>query len=137
MARCQKQTGAIMNKLIDIILNFITKTIGTTLTVIIVVFVLGVYIALSYPLGNYVVTPDTLQKKVDSVYTKMDKSTAKSKIDIIEMQLDNLRREKSDLEDKMDVKPKTRYLIRLQDVNKYIDKLEKNKKESMNVLETK
>jgi hypothetical protein len=126
-----------ISKFFDIVLNFVTKTIGTTLTVVIVVFALGVYVALSYPLGNYVVTPDTLQKKVDSVYTKLDKSTAKSKIDIIEMQLDNLRREKSDLEDKMDVKPKTRYLIRLQDVNKYIDKLEKNKKESMDVLEKK
>jgi hypothetical protein len=134
-----------ISKLFDIVLNFVTKTIGTTLTVIIVVFALGIYVAVSYPISNYLVTPETLQQseqrtkqKVDSVYTKLDKSSATNKINIIEIQLDNLQRERSDLEDKIDVpRPKARHIQRLKEVNKYIDTLVKSKKESMNILETK
>ena len=125
------------SKLFDIVLNFITKTIGTTLTVVIVVFLLGIYVALSYPLGNYIVTPDTLQKTEQKLNAKMDKSNAKVNVEMIEMQLNSLQNERSTLEDKIDTSPKQRYIQRLKEVNKYIDTLEKSKKESMNILETK
>lgn len=83
------------SKLFDIVLNFITKTIGTTLTVVIVVFLLGIYVALSYPLGNYIVTPDTLQKTEQKLNAKMDKSNAKVNVEMIEMQLNSLQNERS------------------------------------------
>jgi hypothetical protein len=124
-------------KLFDIVLNFITKTIGVPITIGIAVFILGIYVAVSYPLSNYVVTPSVLQGKVDSVYTKLDKSTAKMNVDIIEDKLDRLGREKSELLDKIDETPKQRYIQRLNDINKYMDTLERNKRESMKVLEKK
>jgi hypothetical protein len=126
-----------ISKLFDIALNFITKTIGTTLTIIIIVFILGIYVAVSYPISNYIVTPDTLQKIEQKLNTKMDKSNAKVNVEMVEMQLNSLRSEKSTLEDKIDENPKQRYIQRLKEVNKYIDTLEKNKKESLNILETK
>jgi hypothetical protein len=126
-----------LSKLIDIVLNFVTKTIGTTLTVVIVVFALGIYVAMSYPLSNYIVTPDTLDKIEQKLNVKMDKSNAKVNVEMIEMQLNSLRTEKGTLEDKIDETPKQRYIQRLKEVNKYIDTLEKSKKESLNVLEKK
>ena len=125
------------SKFFDIVLNFITKTIGTTLTVVIVVFLLGIYVALSYPLGNYIVTPDTLQKTEQKLKAKMDKSNAKVNVEMIEMQLNSLQSERSSLEDKIDETPKQRYIQRLNEVNKYIDTLEKSKKESLHILEIK
>jgi predicted PurR-regulated permease PerM len=126
-----------ISKLFDIVLNFITKTIGTTLTVVIVVFLLGIYVAVSYPISSFIVTPDTLQKTEDKFNTKIDKSNAKVNIEMIEMQLNSLQSEKSTLQDKIDENPKQRYIQRLKEVDKYIDTLEKSKKESLNILETK
>ena len=125
------------SKLFDIVLNFITKTIGTTLTVVIVVFLLGIYVAASYPISSFVVTPDTLQKTEEKLNAKMDKSNAKVNIEMIEMQLNSLQSEKSTLQDKIDENPKQRYIQRLKEVTRYIDTLEKSKKESLNILETK
>lgn len=126
-----------ISKLFDTLWNIVTKKIGTSLTVTIVLFVLFIYVAVSYPLSNYVVTPSVLQQKVDSVNTKIDKSNAKTNVDIIEDKLDRLGREKSELLDKMDENPKQRYIQRLNDINKYMDTLEKSKKESMKILEKK
>jgi hypothetical protein len=126
-----------IGKLIDAVWNFFTQKLGTNLTVAIAIGILCIYVAVSYPLTNYVVTPLTLQEKVDSVNTKIDKGNAKTNIDIIEDKLDRLGREKSELLDKIDAQPKQRYLQRLNDINKYMDTLEKSKKESMKVLEKK
>lgn len=126
-----------LSKLIDAVWNFFTKKLGTNLTVAIAICILCIYVAVSYPITNYVVTPTVLNQKVDSVNTKLDKSAAKINIDLIEDKLDRLQREKSDLEDKIDGSPKQRYIQRLNEINKYIDTLEKKKEESMKVLEKK
>jgi hypothetical protein len=114
-----------ISKLFDMVLNFITKTIGTTLTVVIVVFGLGIYVAVSYPLSDYVVTPDTLQKVVARVDLRQ-----------VEAELSSFRTEQFQLEDMLDTpKPKTRYINRLKEVVKRINQLESDKKGLMDILD--
>lgn len=118
------------------LLTFFQEKIGKTGMVIIGAIVLGYFTAKSLP--NIIVTPDTLQQSEQKLNNKMDKATAKSNVEIIEIQLDNLQNQKVLLEDATDVpKPKARHIQRLKEVNKRIDILEKSKKASMDILETK
>ena len=113
-----------ISKLFDIVLNVVTKKLGIPLTVAIAVLILGVYVAVSYPLSNYVVTPDTLQKVVARVDLRQ-----------VEAELSGYRTEQFQLEDLMDMpKPKTRYKNRLKEVNERIKQLESDKKNLLDIL---
>jgi hypothetical protein len=124
-----------MNELVKIALSFLKKKIGIKGVLLIGFFALGVFIATTY--SNYIVTPDTLQQSERKLNTKMDKSSAKFGINIAEMELASLRKEKAELEDRIDEKPKRRYTERLREVNERIKELESDKKELLKTLETK
>jgi hypothetical protein len=124
-----------MNELVKIALSFLKKKIGIKGMLLIGFFALGIFVATSY--SNYIVTPDTLQQAERKMNTKMDKSSAKFGINIAEMELASLRKEKAELQDKIDEKPKRRYIERLREVNERIKELESDKKELLKTLETK
>jgi hypothetical protein len=122
--------------MIDIVFKFLQKKIGMKGTLFIAFFCVGFYFALSYP--AYIVTPDSLEQAKQSLNNKMDKLSAKNGINIAEMELASLRKEKFDLEDLIDVpKPKHKYLERLKEVNERIKELESDKKDFLKVLELK
>jgi hypothetical protein len=125
-----------MNELVKIIWDYLKQKIGVNGTLVIAICGICIFIATSY--SKYVVTPDSLQKTKDSLNTRMDKFSAKNGINIAEMELASLRKEKFDLEDLIDCpKPKRKYIERLKEVNERIKELESDKKDFLKVLELK
>ena len=116
--------------------KYLSKKLGKTGTLLIAFFVCGIYFATSY--SSYIVTPDTLDQAKKELNCKLDKKAAYLEVKSIELELRSLQKEKSELEDKVDVpKPKARHLERLQDVNDQMKALDVDKKELLKVLETK
>ena len=122
--------------MVSIVFDFLKNKVGKTGTLLIAFFVCGIYFATSY--SNYVVTPDTLNQTKQELNNKLDKKAAYLEVKSIELELRSLQKEKSELEDKVDVpKPKTRHVQRLQDVNDQMKSLDLDKKELLKTLENK
>lgn len=120
-------------ELFKLIAEFLRKNIGLRGTVLILCFVLGMYVALSY--DRFVVTPNDLLQAKKELSIKIEKSAAKGDLKLNELRISLLRGEKYSLQTIIDARPKRRDIERLKEITDEIKALETENKDIIKILE--
>jgi flagellar motility protein MotE (MotC chaperone) len=123
-----------VSKLFDIVFEWFKKQLGVTGTLLVAVIIIC---AVAYAKSDkYVVSPDTLNKKVLESEVRLTVKVIGVKLDNIDNAETNLKTQKSNLEDKIDVpRPKTRHIEELKEVNEKLKDLAKEKKRLKDLLD--